>query len=205
MSKLEDENYDPADEYDSSSRIRPRLRSFISRGSIPIVEEIQDPETGEWRSRLRLSRRKFDNDHVKGIFLEEYAKWGRIGEAAAAAGVTTQTVRKAIEDDEDFAEMLLVAEENYRTKLIAHQQNLVFNGQLRKTYDRNGNLVSEETIYPIRLIELELKAHDSRYRDKQQVEVSHSGGVLIAPAKMESIEDWESKFNKAKDITPEEE
>lgn len=151
-----------------------------------------------------MSRIKF-GDAEKGVFLETFRKWGRMGEAAAAAGVSTQTVRKHIDEDEDFAEALMMAEEEYREKLIGHHQDLVFNGTIKKSFDRNGNVVSEETIYPIRLIELELKKHDSGYREKQEISHQHSGGVLIAPADMASIDDWEKKFQNMKNITPDEE
>jgi len=154
---------------------------------------------------VKMQRKAFD-DAAKGVFLEEYAKWGRMGDAATLAGVLTGTVRKALRDDEEFAEIFMVAETEYRDKLVAHHQNLVFNGQVKKTYDRNGNLVSEETVYPVRLIELELKKHDKGYREQQQLEINHSGGVLIAPAEMKTIEDWENRFTKQiVDVTPEEE
>ena len=65
-------------------------------------------------------------------------------------------------------------------------------------------MIARTTEYPIRLIELELKKHDEGYRDKREVKMEHSGGVLIAPSETPSIEDWESKFNKMKDVTPEE-
>ena len=202
---LADKNYDDLsryrDNYDDEFRIKERPRSLISRNSKVVKTEEFDEETGEWRTKIRMSRKKFD-DKAKGVFLEEYRKWGRMGEAAAAAGVTPTTVRQYIKEDEDFAEALLLAEEDYCDKLIGHHQNLVFNGQVKKTYDRNGNLVSEERVYPIRLIELELKKHDKGYRDKQEVDINHYGGVLIAPAELPSIEDWESKFSRMKDVTP---
>lgn len=176
-------------------------RSLVARGSRVEVVEEWDEDSGEWRRRIKMSRVKF-GDKEKGIFLDVYRKWGRMGEAAAAVGVSTQTVRKAIHEDEEFAEAILEAEEEYRTKLIAHHQNLVFNGTVKKSYDRNGRLVSEETVYPIRLIELELKKHDPGYREKQEVSVNHSGGVLVAPAEVGSIEDWEKRFSGMKDITP---
>lgn len=186
---------------DEAFRIKPQIRSLISRTSkVGVVNEF-DEESGEWRSRIKFVRNKFD-DRAKGVFLEEYRKWGRMGESAAAAGVTPQTVRKAMEEDEDFAEACLMAENDYQDKLISHHQNLVFNGTVKKSYDRNGNLVSEETIYPIRLIELELKKHDAGYRDKQEVAINHTGGVLIAPAEMNSVDDWEKRFTNAKDVTP---
>ena len=176
-------------------------RSLISRGSRPArVREI-DPETGEWRSVIKMTRKKIHDDE-KGIFLREYAKWGRMAESAAAIDCTPDTVKAEMKRDQEFAEAVLVAENAYRDKLIAHHQNLLFNGTQKESFDRNGNLVSVETIYPIRLIELELKKHDAGYRDKQEVDVKVSGGVLVAPATVQSIEDWESRFTVAKDVTP---
>jgi hypothetical protein len=163
--------------------------------------DIQDPETGEWRTVVRMARNRFD-EAAKGRFLNEFMKWGRMGESAAAAGVSPQTVRKALEEDEDFAEAMLLAETAYKDKLIGHHQDLVFNGTVKESFDRNGGLVSRETVYPIRLIELELKKHDAGYRDKQEIAVNHSGGVLVAPAEMTSIDDWEKRFSQAKDVTP---
>ena len=189
------------DNYIADNEKRPQLRSVLSRGSKVVTESRYNEATGEWRQIVRLSRDKFD-DKAKDIFLAQYAKWGSMGESAAAAGVTTGTVRRHIDEDEDFAEALLVQEEEYRDKLISHHQNLLFNGTIKESYDRNGQLVSRETVYPIRLIELELKKHDKGYRDKQELSVNHSGGVLVAPADVVSIDDWENRFANAKDITP---
>lgn len=196
MSEID--NYE--EDYRRSLMIRERPKSLISRGSKPVVVHTQD-EDGQWRSTIKMSRIKFD-DEAKGIFLDEYKKWGRMGDAAAKAGVTTVTVRKHISEDEDFAEAMMIAEEEYKDKLIAHHQDLVFNGTVKENYDRNGNLVSRETIYPIRLIELELKKHDHGYREKQEIAVNHSGGVLVAPAEVGSIDEWEKRFAQAKDVTP---
>lgn len=198
---MTDELDDYAEKYDEAFRLRKPPRSLLAKGSRAIRITEQDPETGEWRSYIRMSRVKFD-DEAKARFLDEYRKWGRMGESAAAAGVSKQTVRKALEDDEDFAEAVMACEEEYKDKLIAHHQNLVFNGQEKVNYDRNGNIVSREQIYPIRLIELELKKHDKGYREKIEQEITHKGGVLVAPAEMKTIDDWESRFARAKDVTP---
>lgn len=198
---MPDDIEDYKDRYDRKFALRKIPRSLLSRGSKPVVVDYQDGD-GNWRSRIKMERIKF-GDKEKEIFLDEYRKWGRMGESAAAAGVSTQCVRRAIEKDQEFAEALMMGEEEYRDKLIGHHQDLVFNGTQKENFDRNGNLVSTETIYPIRLIELELKKHDAGYRDKQEVQVTHTGGVLIAPAEMASISDWEKRFNQAKDITPE--
>jgi len=201
MKMANDELEDYAEKHDRRFSLAKRPRSLLARNSRPVIVDYQD-EDGNWRQRIRMERIKF-NDKAKGVFLEEYRKWGRMGESAAAAGVSTQCVRAHIESDEEFGNALVMAEEEYREKLIGHHQDLVFNGTQRESFDRNGQLVSTETIYPIRLIELELKKHDSGYRDKQEVQVNHTGGVLVAPAEMASIDDWEKRFSKAKDVTPE--
>lgn len=199
MSQTDLDQY--ADDYDNAHRVRPRLRSLISRGSKPVKQEIFDEDTGEWRTVVRMSRTKFD-DEAKARFLAVYARWGRMGEAASAAGVSSQTVRKALEEDEDFAEAMLIQEEEYKEKLIAHHQDLVFNGVEKNRYDKDGNLIETSRDYPIRLIELELKKHDKAYRDKQELEINHKGGVLVAPAEVGSVDDWEKRFGEAKDVTP---
>lgn len=160
--------------------------------------QYQDSE-GNWRVKIVSQREKLD-DRAKGIFLEHYADHARIGMAAQAAGVTPQTIRRHIEIDPEFAEACVMAEENYRDRLIEHHQNLVFEGTTKITYDRQGNVVSEEKVYPIRLIELELKKHDEGYRDKRDVNMNVSGGVLIAPADTASIDDWEARFSDDKTI-----
>lgn len=178
-------------------------RTIVRPGSRPIrVQEI-DPKTGEWRERIKMSRKLLD-DHLKGVFLQEYAKWGRIADAAAKIAVVPGLIKEEMKRDQEFAEAVLLAEEAYRDKLIRHHQNLVFHGTMKRTYGKDGSLVSEEQIFPIRLIELELKKHDAGYRDKQEVEMKVSGGVMIAPAEVASIDDWEKKFAQMKVISPSE-
>jgi len=176
----------------TKARSMPLQLESKTSEAVLITEE--DPDTGEKKQVIRMKRKRFDAER-KQLFLDEYCKWGRMGESAAAAGVSTQTIRKGMEDDDEFAQGVLVAENAYKDKLIGHHQDLVFNGTLKEHYDRNGNLVSSETIYPIRLIELELKKHDSGYREKQEISHNHSGGVLIAPAEVASIDDWEKRFS----------
>jgi len=155
--------------------------------------QVQD-SNGNWRVKIVSQREKLD-DRAKGIFLAEYSQHGRIGHAAQAAGVTAQTVRRHMEVDQEFGEACVEAEHSYRDRLLEHHQSLVFEGTEKVSYDRNGNVVSTEKIYPIRLIELELKAHDERYRDKKELDVKVSGGVLVAPADVSSIDDWEARFS----------
>ena len=164
-----------------------------------VAVQYQD-EIGEWKTKI-VALRSGLTEERKTRYLEELAKHGRYNEAARAAGVWGPQIKKCRDTDPEFDEACAVAIQEYTDRLIGHHQNLVFNGTQRITYDRNGNISGEETIYPIRLIELELKKHDEGYRDKREMSVSVSGGVLVAPADVASIEDWETKF-KTIDVEP---
>lgn len=201
---------DDYEEPSSNASPVPEVQTAIiprRKGSRATLVRRADPNSPDgWRYVVGMKAHVFDDD-AKQMFLEEYVKWGRIGESAAASGFTPQTVRKAIDEDPEFAEAVLIAEEAYKDKLIRHHQNLIFNGQVKETFDRNGNLVSREVTYPTRLIELELKKHDPGYREKTEQTINVKRGVMIAPAEMDSIDDWEKKFGDPPmvDITPKEE
>lgn len=160
------------------------------------VQEVYDDEGNFVKYKLVSSKVKFD-DEAREIFLTQLATHGRLGTAARAAGVTITTARRHVSQDPEFAEMMAEAIEVYKDRLINHHQNLVFNGTQKETYDRNGQLVSRETVYPVRLIELELKKHDAGYRDKQEISHEHKGGVVVAPGAM-SADEWEERFSNRK-------
>lgn len=170
-----------------------RKKSLAGAPTKLSVVEVEDPETGEISYKLVSTRYKF-GDEEKLIVYKELCNHGRIGTAARAAGVTIKTVKNHVKKDIAFADMIAEATETYKDKLINHHQKLVFEGTTKKHYDRNGKLVSEETIYPIPLIQMELRKHDDGYRDKREVALNVRGGVLIAPSETKSIDDWEAKF-----------
>lgn len=149
-------------------------------------------EDGNWRLKVKKGL-KFD-EVKRGIFLRELAHHGRKTSACIAAGVSITTVNYAIDSDPDFNEATAHALLAYQDRLISHHQDLLFNGIPKYRYDNKGNLIEETRDYPIRLIELELKKHDEGYRDKRDVNMNVSGGVLIAPAET-NVEDWEKKWS----------
>lgn len=189
-----DYNDDDYQTNEEKPKVRPpAIRSLLGPRMIPKVVQRRDRVTGEWRNVVQIAKQRM-TDEQKGEFLVRYSEWGRLAESAAYAGVSPGTIKKELAEDTDFSDAFLLAEAAYKDRLISHHQNLLFNGTQKDSYDRNGNLVSSETIYPIRLIELELKKHDKGYRDKQEVEVNHTGGVLVVPGEVGSVEDWSKRF-----------
>jgi len=92
----------------------------------------------------------------------------------------------------------------WRVKIVSQREKLDdrAKGIFLAEYSQHGRIghAAQAAIYPIRLIELELKAHDERYRDKKELDVKVSGGVLVAPADVSSIDDWEARFGEGKVI-----
>lgn len=158
------------------------------------IREIIDPETGEVTYDLMSEKVKFD-DGAKAIFLSQIADHGRLGTAARASGVTVDTIHRHVKADPKFGALMGEALQVYRDDLVAHHQDLVFNGVVKKTFDRDGRVIAETIEYPIQLIAMELRKHDPDYRDKREVTNTFRGGVLIAPAEMKSVEDWENRFS----------
>lgn len=164
-----------------------------------MVVEIRDDHGNVVGHKLQSLTTKF-GDEEKQVAIQELSEHGRIGVAARKAGVTIATIKKHVKTDANFAECVAEAIEVYKDRLLAHHQDLVFNGVEKETFDREGRVISRTKEYPIRLIELELKKHDPAYRDKQEITHEHRGGVMVAPAEVTSIDDWEKRFGRKDDV-----
>ena len=161
--------------------------------------QYQDTD-GQWKVKLGTRRDNIRNNQRQEAFLKNLAQHGRIMDSCRVAGVSVSSVRRLRDTDPDFDEACIEAVQTYTDRLIAHHQNLVFEGTTKTTYDRQGNVVNQEQVFPVRLIELELKKQDEGYRDKREMNMKVSGGVLVAPADVGSIDDWEAKFANDKTI-----
>lgn len=168
------------------------------RNELPVVhmmnkiEEYFD-DNGNWRLRMTTGT-KFDEIR-RGIFLREMAEHGRKSTAAMAAGVSVTTANWAIKNEPEFSEAMAHCQLIYHDRIVAHHQDLLFNGVEKRRYDNKGTIIEITREYPIRLIELELKKHDDGYRDKREINMNVSGGVLIAPAGL-TIEEWEKEHGE---------
>lgn len=187
---MDEKNYPPPDKPTTEKR----KQQASSTGRVQNVPVVQD----NWRTKLMKARIKFD-DEQKILYLNAIASHGMKGRAAQTAGVCMQTVNDHLQNDPDFAEARGEALETYRDMFVDHAMSLALEGEKHKFYDKDGNLISEKHVYPIRLIELELKRIEPGFRDKQTIELNASGGgVLVAPAE-QSPEDWIKSQRAAND------
>ena len=141
-----------------------------------------------WRVKWRASQISFD-DPAKEIYLKEFAEHGRKKHAADAAGVSLHTVRNHLKNDPEFSKAHDEAADSYRDSFVEHAiGDLATKGIPVMAATKEGDVYEQRRDYPIRLIELELKRIDPSYRDKQEVEISGGGGVLVVPAAMTPAE-----------------
>lgn len=153
-----------------------------------------------WRKKLQQSRIKFD-DQQKTIFLRAFAKDNLKFRAAEKAGVSLRTIKNHYENDPEFAELFDAAVDSYRDQIVDHHRGLVLDGEIHKRFNGKGEIIEEKHVYPIRLIELELKRVDHEFRERSSVDLTHAGGVMIAPAEV-TPEKWieeQEEANAAKD------
>ena len=160
-----------------------------------------------WRVNMQEGRIKFD-DARKKVFLEHFGKTNRLLESATVAGVSRATVKKHYDNDPNFAEGYNNAQQQYADSLHAFAEDLIYNGVEKPVIGgKNKDTILATTIeYPIPLLQMELKRLNPDYKDRQVVENTGTGAVILIPAHMDA-EQWiaEQQAKNQKRIEPAEE
>ena len=154
-------------------------------------------DMSNWRVKMRTQQMKFDDD-LKQRFLEAVAEHGNMRAAADFVGMTTAGVRRHFDIDPDFTEAFLEAKETYRDKVVGHAQNLMFNGVSEPILGGQfkDQVVGEKVTYPTNLLAMEMKRVEPGYNERQQIDMTVKGGVLVVPAAV-TMDDWMAKLGKA--------
>ena len=107
----------------------------------------------------------------KAIFLAEYERLGEKKSAAAAAGVTRQTIYDHIATDPEFARQCEAARDALVGDIVNRLRHCAIEGTVKKTYDKDGNKVSETRVYDARLMLAWLKRLErDKWGDKVAVD-----------------------------------
>ncbi len=166
-----------------------RLRRECTTKANPEVDQ------STWRIKLRASMITFD-DKAKEIYLDEFASHGRKKHAADAAGVSLHLVRSHLKNDPEFAKAHDEACESYRDQFVEHAVgNLATKGSPVMAATKDGTIYEVRRDYPIPIVILELRRVDPTYRDKQEIDITSGGSVLVAPAHMTPTE-WVADQNR---------
>lgn len=151
-----------------------------------------------WRTEIQASRLKFDDD-AKARFLEHFRQFGRMGQAAEAAGVGGNTVRSHLDKDPDFAEAFQDAKDAYRDRVHETAYAVAVEGIDEPIIggEFKDEVVAYKKVYATNILAMELKRVDPGYKERSEVDMNVRGGVLVAPAQC-SPDEWIKQHGQAK-------
>lgn len=144
-----------------------------------------------WRKVTRQQ-----SQHLKRAFLKHFAEYGNVSAAAKAAGVERNTVYAWQERDDQFVAAFREAE-LVATEVLEHEARRRAVEGVENTkgiYDRQGNLMAEETEtkYSDTLLIFLLKARaPDKYRENRSIEVSGPNGLPIQYQDVSKLDDDE--------------
>ncbi|KKM97855.1 hypothetical protein LCGC14_1163920 [marine sediment metagenome] len=149
-------------------------------------------------------RYKLDDVSIQVAFLEAYARTGNISASAKAAGVSTPTIGSYRDTHVEFKELFDAAYDEFCAKLEAAGLERAVEG-IEVPVFYQGKQTDTQKRYSDRLLELYLKSHIVKYRDKVDVTHQVSIGVLVVPGVIMSVEKWQEQFGGMNLPTPEDE
>lgn len=133
-------------------------------------------------------------DEKKVRFCELLARYGVKHKCAKAVGVSAYTVTRHEQQDQDFKEAVALAVETFADMVEETVIDRAVHGWDEPVYSQKlGIRIGTIRKFDNRLLEMLLKRHRPQYRDKQQMDVNVSGGVLVAPALPPSTDEWRER------------
>lgn len=142
--------------------------------------------TTDLESALIRKEYRFWDDKAKKRVLDFVREHGRRPALMAkVAGVSYETLRQYLKNDEAFRDEIEAIVDERNCELEAEARRRAMEGSVRKKYDREGNLIEEEQIFSDTLMVKLLEANDpSKFRpQKEGGASSFTGGVLLIPMK----------------------
>lgn len=160
-----------------------------------------------WRDRMRATNTHF-TEAQKQTYIDTLAQTGRKNLAREAAGVSSRMLKRHLEADEEFKLAVEDALEAYTDTVHLEVQRRAIDGvesliyqhgklMMRPLVDSNGMPVKDEkgeavmipateVKYSDTLLKLEAQRVDRSFvpTHKSEVDVTHKGGVMIAPQEL---------------------
>jgi hypothetical protein len=193
---------------DTEHNERPSLKGRgVPRASSTGGPGARNVDMTDWRQKMLVHRIKFDDD-AKQVFLEAFARFGRVMQAAQAAGVSYNTVYKHIENDPGFKEAFEEARQIYKDHIREAVYELAINGVDEPIIggEFKDEIVGYKKIMFPNLLAMEAKRVDPDYRENAgTVQVNVQTGVVLLPPAPASEEDYISQLEQARLNPPSEE
>ena len=137
------------------------------------------------------------DDSAKGLSLDIFAKTGRITDAASAAGVSISTIRSHLQKNPEFAQAWEIAQEQYSDHVTSLIEERAFTGIEEPIIGgrHRDEVVGHKRTYSDSLAVLHAKRYVPAYRERQQLDVSVSGGVLAVSSAMPNTANGRREWN----------
>jgi hypothetical protein len=135
---------------------------------------------------------KFD-DEMKAEFLRLYAATGQHNRSAAAIGINPETVRQHRMKFPEFGQAVAEAYRDFQESLETEALRRARSGTLEPVYQKGVKVGEIRRFSDTLLLEM-LRRHIPEYRHRQQVDVNHTGGVLVVPEKAKDDADFITRF-----------
>lgn len=142
---------------------------------------------------------KFD-DEMKAEFLRLYAATGQHNRSAAAIGINPETVRQHRMKFPEFGQAVAEAYRDFQESLETEALRRARQGTLEPVFQK-GVKVGEIRRFSDNLLLEMLRRHIPEYRHRQQVDVNHTGGVLVVPEKAKDDADFITRFGGSPSAT----
>jgi len=142
---------------------------------------------------------KFD-DAAKSVALEMFAKTGRISDAAMIAGVSSSTIREHLNRDPDFLAAWEIAREQYCDHVTALVEKRGFEGIEEPILGGKykDQVVAHKRVFSDSLAMMHAKRYVPEYREKQQLDMTVTGGVLAVASSFTNtkggLRDWKHEY-----------
>lgn len=161
----------------------------------PSADEIVKPESVGAQIQKRAAYGRVTVESITR-YLEVLAETGQKVTACAAAHLSLSSIQNLRKMDPEFAE----EEERARETFIATYIDEPFRrfgliGVNRIIIDKDGNRHEGERVIQPQIALAYARKFDKAYRDKQEVDVNHSGGVVVVTAPLQEV-DLESYARK---------
>lgn len=142
---------------------------------------------------------KFD-DAAKSMSLEMFSKTGRMSDAAMVAGVSASTIREHLSRDQEFSAAWEIAREQYCDHVTALVEKRGFEGIEEPILGGKykDEVVAHKRIYSDSLAMMHAKRYVPEYREKQQMDLTVTGGVLAVASSFgntaNGLKDWKREY-----------
>lgn len=171
---------------DAASKTKALARNAKQEG---IGKEIQ----------RRAAYGKVDTESI-AKFLEAYRECGIIVKAALAANLSYSSIANLRKSDPEFeAEMEQAKQLWIAEKLDAPLREIGIDGIKEPIFSpKTGQLLGHKRVVHAQVTLAYARKFDPAYRDKQELDVNHTGGVLVVTAPARDIADWKDRFGSGK-------